>query len=521
MIADNSTQLQCSEPHSGLEPKEWTTRSGVTYDATSDVWTFRDQVVDVFISFTYMNDKAPYLLQSAKKVAGWYLARYSSCHAMTVMESLRRMIYAVGEQSMTEIDETHVVSYAAIPETQKKGYLSHLAGLLKNWNSLGYPGVSDDAVKFMTSIRKKGVAKGEAVRTMDPMKGPMTRMEIEALLDALSDSFGNGEITVQQYLFTWLTIAFGMRPIQFAAMKVCDLIVNVSPGGERIYFLEIPRGKQQGVDGPRSLRKKRALIPEVGRLIELHVQKVKAELVAQLPDTNQAPMFVDLGGRKLQGSEGYEFHFSSSNLATAITNVLRRLHVRSERTGEDLHIMPTRFRRTIGTRAAEEGHGVLVIAELLDHSDTQNAAVYVEATPAIIERIDRAVAVKLAPLVQAFKGKLIGNEAEATRGSDPTSRIIDLRIDQSGASMGSCGQHSHCGFGAPIACYRCQCFEPWLDGPHEAVLDYLIRKRETLITVADKRIAKNNDLTILAVAEVVRQCEEVKLKKRALNNGNG
>lgn len=36
-----------------------------------------------------------------------------------------------------------------------------------------------------------------------------------------------------------------------------------------------------------------------------------------------------------------------------------------------------------------------------------------------------------APLAQAFKGMLIRNESEATRGSDPSSRIIDARIDRS------------------------------------------------------------------------------------------
>lgn len=63
---------------------------------------------------------------------------------------------------------------------------------------------------------------------------------------------------------------------------------------------------------------------------------------------------------------------------------LEKLAVTSERTGERIHITSRRFRRTVGTRAAEEGHGELVIAELLDHSDTQSVGVYVQATPAIV-----------------------------------------------------------------------------------------------------------------------------------------
>lgn len=495
------------------------TKSGVGYDAASNAWAFRDQVTKVYLNFEYLESAAPMLLQTAKQVASWYLQNYSPKHAMNMMNRLRHLIEAVGDPSMTEIDGAHLVSYSAIPETQKKGYLSAISGLLKKWNALGYTGVTDDAVRFLDSVRKKGNDKGVAVRTMDPFAGPLTSMETEALLDALAKSFGDKKISVQEYLGAWLTIALGMRPIQYAALKVGDLIVNTSNGGEKTYLLSIPRAKQQGVDGARSFFKKRAIIPAIGRLLELHVQDVKQLLASQFDEPDQAPLFVRPKESKLQDTSGYELHFSGLEFGVAVRKVLATLGVRSERTGEKLNMMPIRFRRTVGTRAAEEGHGILVIAELLDHTDTQNAGVYVEATPAIMERIDKAVAMKLAPLAQAFKGKLIRSEAEATRSTDPSSRIVDLRIDQSGAPMGSCGTHSFCGFGAPIACYRCECFEPWLDGPHEAVLGYLIEKRESLGSMADKRIAQNNDLTILAVAEVVRMCEEENSKKRVVKNG--
>ena len=51
--------------------------------------------------------------------------------------------------------------------------------------------------------------------------------------------------------------------------------------------------------------------------------------------------------------------------------------------------------------------------------------------PAILERIDRAIALQMAPLAQAFAGVLIRDESQARRGNDPTSRIsVDLRIDE-------------------------------------------------------------------------------------------
>jgi len=166
-----------------------------------------------------------------------------------------------------------------------------------------------------------------------------------------------------------------------------------------------------------------------------------------------------------------------------------------------------------------EGHGELIIAELLDHSDTQNAGIYVEARPEIVDRIDKALALKMAPLAQAFAGMLVLDEQDADRGEDPTSRIIDPRLEPSLKPMGTCGKHGFCGLAAPVACYTCRNFQPWLDGPHEAILDHLLGDRERLMTAGDARIAAINDRTILAIAEVVRQCAEMRADSGELVDG--
>ena len=213
-------------------------------------------------------------------------------------------------------------------------------------------------------------------------------------------------------------------------------------------------------------------------------------------------------------ASGYEYHNTGQALGCASASA-ERSKVSSERTGGPLYITSTRFRRTFGTRAAQEGHGELVIAEMLDHTDTQNVGVYVAAVPEIAARIDRAIAMELAPLARAFKGVVITDGSEATRGNDPSSRIIDLRIDHGRSTLASCGQHSSCQFDAPIACYTCKSFEPWADGPHEAVLDHLLAKREQLQLTADKRMASINDRTILAVAEVIQRCKDFQAQRGA------
>ncbi len=101
---------------------------------------------------------------------------------------------------------------------------------------------------------------------------------------------------------------------------------------------------------------------------------------------------------------------------------------------------------------------------------------------------------------------LIASERDAIRGDDPSSRITN-----GAQGVGTCGSYGFCGALAPIACYTCNNFQPWLDGPHEAVLDGLINERDSVFEqTGDLKIASVNDRLILAVSDVVSRCKSLK-----------
>ena len=169
-------------------------------------------------------------------------------------------------------------------------------------------------------------------------------------------------------------------------------------------------------------------------------------------------------------------------------------------------ISPRRFRYTFGTRLAEEGASKVVIANRLGHVDLQQVGVYVEASPKVIDNIDRAMGALLAPLARAFRGRLVENEEQTTQKGAPGSRIIDFR--SSASPVGSCAEKGGgCAFNKPVACYTCFRFEPWLDAPHEKVLNRFLADREKWAT--DERLAAVNDESILAVQEVIAQCTQI------------
>lgn len=495
-------------------PTSTRTRSGVEFRPSQQVWKYRDGVNAISVDFGDIHAPAT-LRDSLQRVLTWYAEHLSPSHLSNLFDRFRHFASTI-ELSNTEISSIELINYRGTLDASTEWYLGSLSGLLKRWFRMGVPGVSADAVTYLRSIRLRGNRKGVAVQTMDPKQGRFTDVEFEAIRAALTKGYATNAIALDEYVLSLLFIALGPRPVQYAAMKVSDVSVAMNASGAVSYIVSVPRAKKREQNA-RSSFKKRTLIPEIGQLVQQHADDVKRRFTGVLKDAAQAPLF-PVKARLGAYPQGFEYHRTSSSLGDWFEKVMDKLLVHSERTGGPINMNATRFRRTLACRAADEGHGELLIAELLDHTDTQNVGVYVEATPGMMDRIDRAVALKLAPLAQAFAGTIITDESQATRATDPSSRIRDPRFD-SRKPVGNCGQFGFCGLLSPVACYTCRSFEPWLDGPHERVLEFLIEERDQLLLKTDKRVASINDRTILAVADVVRRCAEIKGEPIGETNG--
>jgi len=478
------------------------TKSGAKFDPAADQWVFEDDLSRISLDFTKLPGLSAELLLSAKATLRWYAENRSSAHLENLFTRLQHFARAIAKngQVIDSIAATDILNYQSGLDTSTSWYVGTLAGLLRKWHGLGYGGVGADALLLLKQLRLKGNTKGVAVLTMDPLDGPYTHIEVEGLQTALNSAYAGGQLKAAEYVLAWLYLLLGQRNKQYAALKVCDAQVKRDTDGNLSYSVMVPSAKK-GTANARDRMVERPLIEQFGAMLVEYAQSVRALFEGVLADAGQAPLFPS--GRVRQSVNGFEFHRTADDLGQLLKRSLENLQVRSERTGKVINVTARRFRRTIGTRAAEEGHGPLVIAGLLDHADTQHVGVYTANSPAIIERIDRAIAMDMAPLAQAFAGTVMNGSAD---GATSTNRIIDLRIDRSGKAMGKCGQEGYCGFAAPVACYTCRNFEAWVDGPHEAVLTYLLARREQLLKLGDKRMASVNDRTILAVAAVIQCC---------------
>lgn len=492
-------------------PETAITKAGFLFYPQENMWRIADQSRRQYFNFTELSHTFDAeFIKALKKVLYYYLTQKSASLTSNIFKNFKHLVRTViqaNDGQLSSIKSVHIIDYKGKLPRHQEYFMGVLSGFFIKWYELGYPGIEPEVISLLDQLTIKGNRKGDAVRTMDPREGPFTDIELQGIHEALNNSYAKGELGMRAYILAWLYIALGSRSIQIASLKISDFSVQRANNAAS-YLIRVPRAKQRGTD-IRDEFKTRPLISEIGEVLETWIEQVKFEYTQSISDgllPGNLPIFPS---RNSLNPIGFEHHSTGQQLGYELEEVFAGLSVTSERTGLPIKANPRRFRYTLGTRAAMEGHGELIIADLLDHTDTQQVGVYVEATPEIIDRIDRAMALQLAPLAQAFSGMVIIHEWEAERGDDPTSRIRGANIEV----VGNCGKYGFCAALAPIVCYTCRSFQAWVDGPHEKVLENLISERERLLEeTGDYRIAAVNDRTILAVAQVVQQC--IKLREQ-------
>ena len=449
-----------------------------------------------------------------------YAEKYSCAHTQNQAMRFQHFAKAQFESSgrpLSAITSEALISYRSTLSREHEWYLGSLRGFLKSWIKLGYTGISKDIKSLLDNWRLKGNIKGRAVQTLSPTEGPLSDLEFEALHVKLVEAFEVNMITIEDFMLAQVFMTTGRRPSQLADLKIKDLIEVKAQGGLHEFLLNVPRRKQRSTNW-REQFKPFALSVENGLLLKELIGQHRSKLltlfhISTISDMDELPIFpkwiaIKAANEKTltfkQTIENPDAHYHSAELRFWLDKIVSKLAINSERTGKQLRIFPTRLRRTLATRAAREGFGELIIAELLDHTDTQNARIYTENVPEHVDAINKAVAQQLAPLAQAFAGIVIKNESDAVRGDDLASRVRS-----EAGNLGTCGHYGFCGALAPIACYTCRNFQPWLDAPHKEVLESLLAEKDRILKITnDQTMASVNNRTILAVTQVIQICEK-------------
>lgn len=446
---------------------------------------------------------------SFRHVLAFFAKTGSPSHAVNIFYSAKYYLESTADHPPFSVES--LISFRSMLNNKTEYRLATLRGFLRQWTALGYAGIPSDFWNLLDKWALKGNEKGYAVQSMCPDRGPLTDIEMEGVVSAVISAYSEDRLALIDACYAMTLAMTGRRPVQITGLKLKDLIQQADR-----YFINFPRAKQRNQSW-RNTFNKFAVVEDLWLLLQKQAcavrqlftdrlaVKISDELVPELPLFPAIEALNDESDLKEQLRGDY-LHASTASLTDAMYRVEKAIMMNSERTGLPIHLNPSRFRYTLGTNLAREGKGEFVIAEALDHSDTQNAGVYVRNIPEIVERIDKAVALQLAPIAQAFQGVLVVSEHAARRGNDPSSRISNGVVN-----LGTCGSYGFCSALAPFVCYGCNHFQPWLDGPHETVLDGLIQERDRVLEqTGDRKIASVNDRLILAVSDVVNRCSAMR-----------
>lgn len=487
------------------------TRCGTAFNPGDSLWHWTEDVFTVSLNFTSLSLPET-LLMSLKRTLTAFAKMNSSNHLRNLFGVFKNFLESrQTSEQLAVISAQEVANYSARLKRHEKWRVGTLNVLLQKWAVLDLPGLEPGCANSLEERRKPGNVKGEAVRTRDPVVGPLSESEYTALYKAVDAAYGTGQLPRWVVVLTRLLFACGGRISQYSSLKVLDFTI---PEGR--YELELPQVKQRAKHS-REVLKNYVLSPQTGRLILAHIDDLKSRGFTESDALFPASVVMPLGFQtELRSQEDlFAGHCTQHTLMRLFVSLVRDVAPPTERLNyENTPVSTRRFRYTFGTRLVEEGASMAVVADQLGHTDLQNVGYYFEASPKIVENIDRAIDKTLAPLAAAFRGRLIDGEAQSTHKGTPGSRIIDFRVAPK--PLASCaGKGAGCSFNKPVACYTCFKFEPWLDAPHEKVLERLELERTRY--ARDERIAKVNDDAILAVRQVIAECEQVRDLRRGMD----
>jgi hypothetical protein len=469
---------------------------GQLVDATQEIWRFRSSLdggKTITLHWT-RQDELNILSPRARHLVKLYFAdRIARKKARTIendfrmflrlQEWLRSRIQVLAEWSSLTEGLVRAFLQHGVEHTADKGNdFSRLRTFYRWGVARQYRDFDPAFLEILRSITAVGNAKGQSVRFRDVVRGPFSSDELLLIGRAVRENLG----TSQDRAIVMLHMELGHNPSASARLRNRDLVRYETASGV-VWQLDVPRVKKRT---PRRETKRRPISDVLG---------------GQLKSMQKG------------GLDGQLLHWlSASSPEAAINGAMRRFahaaDLISPRTQLRMRMNARRFRFSIATHMAEEGASLFHIAEVLDHSDTQNVRVYVETASSIVDPVALATDDALAPLVRRFQGRIIEADEASTvaglsKGRIPAAvpHLGIAQLDVGG--IGLCGRDAVrdglCQLLPPLSCYLCPSFAALRAGPHRQMLESIDRFLQQHEHRSDRRILVQLDQVRTAIHQVI------------------
>lgn len=168
------------------------------------------------------------------------------------------------------------------------------------------------------------------------------------------------------------------------------------------------------------------------------------------------------------------------------------------------------FRHHLGQSLADQGAPPAVIADRLGHSTEVAARAYITATPNIAKIKTRALG-ENETYQYLMKALMTGAIMRREDVDDQTSIVRGSVGMQYIVGIGACDVKGHCNSNPIFACYTCRKFHPFVDGPHDQVIEALQSHAMTFIDgtadIQHSRPLTQLEIVIESAKAVSKECK--------------
>lgn len=471
-------------------PRRVRSLDGQTIDASGDSWSFQSSVDGgqlLLLSWAALRQPAVFAAHAIEYVKLYLADRLTRKKPRTVANDFgmfQRFGRWLASQHQRSFD------WSDLTEGLARGFLAHGMNTADKGNDFsrlrtfyewsvahGIGGFDTAFLRTLQAITAVGNSKGHHVRFRDAVRGPFSSDELLLIRRAVVDRKG----TDVDRAGVMLHLELGHNALATIRLKNKDLLRFETSAGV-FYQLDVPRVKKRTAQRET---KRRPISQHLGDLLTNLRQ-----------GSSEEPLF-----------QWFSSTRPEADARSAMKRFSKAAGLISPRTGKPLLMSPRRFRFTIATHMAEEGASLFHIAEVLDHSDTQNVRVYVETAASIADPVAKATDFALKPLVERFQGKIVEANGDPQGRPIPASAPhLEIELLDVGG-IGLCGldvrADGPCRLLPPISCYLCPSFAALRDGPHEQMLHSIEGFLENAGRTNDKRILMQLEDVRAGISQVI------------------
>lgn len=175
----------------------------------------------------------------------FYSMNLSASHVQNIFFRCLHFLRITG---CSQITDSSLINYRSTLTRDTEWYLGTIRGFLRKWHDLGYEGISDDLIDLLDGWTIKGNIKGDVIKRLDPVKGPLSDIELQAFNEGAVQAYEKNVITLTDLALGLAISNTGRRPIQISHLRIKDVLKGSNKKEESFYLLNMPRAKQQGTE---------------------------------------------------------------------------------------------------------------------------------------------------------------------------------------------------------------------------------------------------------------------------------